>query len=132
MVLVDNQDASAEDGVARHWRDFIDSDTADSLDVRARFADGHPAYVQSGAFHYFASLFDDALTVRLLKQIAEEAGVETTSLGDSVRFSRRGALTYVFNYGDQTHTLANVADDAFVIGSRAIEPQGVAVYRSGN
>jgi beta-galactosidase len=37
----------------------------------------------------------------------------------------------VLNYGDQTHTLANVADDAFVIGSHAIEPQGVAVYRSG-
>jgi beta-galactosidase len=36
----------------------------------------------------------------------------------------------VFNYGDATHTLADVADDAFVIGSHAIEPQGVAVYRT--
>jgi beta-galactosidase len=134
--LVDSKDATVEDGVARHWRDFIEGDggsgaTDSFLDVRARFADGHPAYVKSGAFHYLASLFDDALTVRLFARIAKEAGVDTISLGDSVRISRRGALTYVLNYGDQTHTLANVADDAFVIGSRAIEPQGVAVYRSG-
>jgi beta-galactosidase len=124
-----------EDGVARHWRDFIEGeggrDATSTLDVRAHFADGHPAYVKSGAFHYLASLFDDALTVRLFAQIASEAGVGTTPLGDNVRLSRRGALTYVFNYGDQTHTLADVADDAFVIGSRTVEPQGVAVYRSG-
>ena len=34
------------------------------------------------------------------------------ALGDSVRISRRGALTYVFNYGDTPHTLTDVADDA--------------------
>jgi beta-galactosidase len=128
--LAHSQEASVDDGHARHWRDFIDSDAAASLDVRARFADGHPAYVRSGAFHYFASLFDDALTVRLFERIAREAGVTTMQLGDSVRISRRGALTYAFNYGDDTHTLTDVADDAFVIGSRALAPQGVAVYRS--
>jgi len=101
-----------------------------SLDVRARFADGHPAYVRSGAFHYFASLFDDALTVRLFERIAEEAGIATEQLGDSVRTSRRGALTYVFNYGAEAHTLDHVPSDAFVIGSSTVAPQGVAIYRS--
>jgi beta-galactosidase len=128
--LLDNPASSEADGFARHWRDFVESDAADSLDVRARFADGHPAYVRSGAFHYLASLFDDALTLRLFERIAQEAGVATMPLGDGVRVSRRGALTYVFNYGDATHALADVADDAFVIGSHAIEPQGVAVYRT--
>ena len=52
------------------------------------------------------------------------------ALGESVRISRRGALTYVFNYGEQVHTLADLADERIVIGSRAIEPQGVAVYRT--
>lgn len=69
-----------------------------------------------------ASLFDDAFTVRLFARIAQEAGLETMPLGDGVRVSRRGALTYVFNYGDEAHTLAGVADDAFVFGSPAIEP----------
>jgi beta-galactosidase len=128
--LADSSASGAEDGVARHWRDFIESDGAAAFDVRARFADGHPAYVQSGAFHYLASLFDDALTVRLFERIANEAGLETMALGESVRISRRGALTYVFNYGEQVHTLADLADERIVIGSRAIEPQGVAVYRT--
>lgn len=124
------QDSGSGHGVARHWRDFVESHDANSLDVLARFADGHPAYVRSGAFHYFASLFDDALTVRLFAQIAQQAGIETIALGDSARISRRGALTYVFNYGESAHAIAGVADDAFVIGSREVEPQGVAVYRS--
>ncbi|CAH2901258.1 MAG: beta-galactosidase (EC [uncultured Paraburkholderia sp.] len=124
------QDSGAGHGVARHWRDFIESHDANPLDVLARFADGHPAYVRSGAFHYFASLFDDALTARLFAQIAQQAGIETIALGDSVRISRRGALTYVFNYGESAHTIAGVADDAFVIGSLEVEPQGVAMYRS--
>ncbi|MDI7047725.1 beta-galactosidase trimerization domain-containing protein, partial [Escherichia coli] len=74
--LEDSGNASAEGGVARHWRDFIEAagdsgnDATEALDVRARFADGHPAYVKSGAFHYLASLFDDALTVRLFARIA--------------------------------------------------------------
>jgi len=46
-----------------------------------------------------------------------------------VRISQRGALTYVFNYGDTPHTLTDVADDALVIGSRVIAPQGVSAYR---
>jgi beta-galactosidase len=130
-AVVLEQKGAAAGGVARHWRDFIDSDgSSTALDVRARFADGHPAYVRSGAFHYFASLFDDALMVHLFAQIAQEGGLETQALGDSVRISRRGALTYVFNYGDRAHTLDHVADDAFVIGSRAVAPQGVAIYRS--
>lgn len=128
-VVLEQQGGAAE-GFARHWRDFIDSDASSSFDVRARFADGHPAYVRSGAYHYFASLFDDALTVRLFARIAQEAGLETQALGDSVRISRRGGLTYVFNYGDRTHTLDDISDDAFVIGSREVAPQGVAVYRS--
>jgi beta-galactosidase len=128
--LADSKNAGNDDGYARHWRDFIDSDAAAALDVRARFVDGHPAYVRSGSFHYFASLFDDALTVQLFERIAREAGVATMQLGESVRLSRRGALTYAFNYGDATHVLGDVADDAFVIGSRTLAPQGVAVYRS--
>jgi len=130
-VLLEEPGANAEAaGFARHWRDFVDSDATFALDVRARFADGHPAYVRNGACHYFASLFDDALTQRLFARIAQEAGIETMPLGDAVRVSRRGALTYVFNYGAEVHTLDHVADHAFVIGSRAVAPQGVAIYRS--
>ncbi|MFP3802738.1 Beta-galactosidase C-terminal domain, partial [Paraburkholderia sp. SIMBA_027] len=51
-------------------------------------------------------------------------------LGDGVRVSRRGGLTYVFNYGGTPHTLDGVPPSAFVVGAAQVEPQGVAVYRS--
>jgi beta-galactosidase len=125
--------ASLDDGVGRHWRDLIEtseSASAAALEIRGRFADGHPAYVRSGSIHYLASIFDDVLTTRLFAGVAREAGLDVTALGDGLRISRRGGLAYVLNYGEQSHTLADVADDAFVIGSREIGPQGVAVYRT--
>ncbi|MGV2287142.1 beta-galactosidase [Trinickia sp. YCB016] len=118
------------DGVARHWRDLIEPTKTRSLEVRAQFTDGHPAYVKSGAFHYLAGLFDDALTQRLFAHIAHEAGLDSAPLAYGVRISRRGALTYVFNYGEQVYQHAGIAAERYVIGSQAIEPQGVAVYRS--
>jgi beta-galactosidase len=81
--------------------------------------------------HYLASLFDEGTTQALFARIAREAGLAPQPLGDAVRVSRRGGLTWVFNYGPGTHTLAaDIADDAVVIGSRTIEPQGVAAYRA--
>ena len=104
---------SLDDGVGRHWRDLIEtseSASAAALEIRGRFADGHPAYVRSGSIHYLASIFDDVLTTRLFAGVAREAGLDVTALGDGLRISRRGGLAYVLNYGEQSHTLADVAD----------------------
>ncbi|GAB7535545.1 beta-galactosidase [Burkholderia sp. 3C] len=123
-------DDAAFDGRARHWRDLLEAGDA-ATETRAQFGDGHPAYVRHGAFHYLASLFDDATTARLFARIAREAGLAPVALGDAVRVSRRGALTWVFNYGPAAHELdAAVPDAAILIGARRIEAAGVAVYRS--
>jgi beta-galactosidase len=126
---------SAPSGYARHWRDLLEIDSSregqESIQVRAVFSDGHPAYVKHGAVHYLASFFDEASTLALFARIANEAGLAPTHLGDAVRVSRRGGLTWVFNYGPNTHQLAaEIPSDAFVIGSHAVEPQGVAAYRT--
>ncbi|MBN3727028.1 hypothetical protein G3N92_22860, partial [Burkholderia sp. Ac-20379] len=98
---------------------------------RAHGGDGHPAYVRRGAFPHLPSLFDDATTARLFARIAREAGLAPAPLGDAVRVSRRGALTWVFNYGPDAHELdPAIPDAAIVVGARRIEPAGVAVYRS--
>ncbi|MEX3945217.1 beta-galactosidase [Paraburkholderia sp. BR10937] len=127
----------AHKGHARHWRDLIElgANTGENEwavpEVRATFSDGHPAYVKSGAVHYLASLFDEASTQALFARVAREAGLTPQPLGDAIRVSRRGGFTWVFNYGPGTHTLsADIPDDAYVIGSRTIEPQGVSAYRS--
>ncbi|WP_321936690.1 beta-galactosidase [Paraburkholderia sp. J8-2] len=130
----------AHEGHARHWRDLIELGAVVSVagesewavpEVRATFSDGHPAYVKSGAVHYLASLFDEASTQALFARVAREAGLMPQPLGDAIRVSRRGGFTWVFNYGPGTHTLsADIPDEAIVIGSRTIEPQGVSAYRS--
>ncbi|WP_321924355.1 beta-galactosidase [Paraburkholderia guartelaensis] len=127
----------AHEGHARHWRDLIElgANAGENEwavpEVRATFSDGHPAYVKSGAVHYLASLFDEASTQALFAHVAREAGLTPQPLGDAIRVSRRGGFTWVFNYGPGTHTLsADIPDDAYVIGSRTIEPQGVSAYRS--
>jgi beta-galactosidase len=122
-------------GVGRHWRDLIDTGTdgeryVSGAEVRATFGDGHPAWVRRGRVNYLASLFDDALTAHVFAQIAGESGLNVTAQGESVRVSRRGGLTYVFNYGEATHTVDGVDASAFVLGSRDVEPQGVAAYRT--
>jgi beta-galactosidase len=129
--------ADVRDGSARHWRDLIElgANTGDNEyavpEVLATFGDGHPAWVKSGAIHYLASLFDEAATQSVFARIARDAGLAPQPQGDAIRTSRRGGFTWVFNYGPGTHTLAaNIADDAIVIGSRTIEPQGVAAYRA--
>jgi beta-galactosidase len=118
------------EGHARHWRDLLDIAEPGAVDIRARFSDGHPAYVRHASTHYFASIFDEALTQALFADIAREAGLTPTPLGDELRISRRGNLTYVFNYANEPHTIEDVADLRFVIGSRHVEPQGVAAYRA--
>ncbi|MFT0168524.1 beta-galactosidase [Paraburkholderia mimosarum] len=132
--------AAAQEGHARHWRDLIElggsvTNAGENEwavpEVRATFGDGHPAYVKSGAVHYLASLFDDATTQAVFAGAAREAGLVPQPLGDAIRVSRRGGFTWVFNYGPGTHTLsADIPDEAFVIGSRTIEAQGVSAYRS--
>jgi len=125
------RDGAAFTGDARHWRDLVELNGDDARNVvRARFADGHPACVSHGTLHYWAALFDDATTVRLFADVAAEAGLAPAPLGDGVRVSRRGGLTYVFNYGDAPHAIDAVPPSAFVLGTAQVGPQDVAVYRS--
>ncbi|MEX3955231.1 beta-galactosidase [Trinickia sp. EG282A] len=117
-------------GHSRHWRDLVELADGARHDVRAVFEDDHPAYVRCGAFHYFASVFDDALTTRWFSEIAAAAGLSVTPLADGVRVSRRGGLTYVFNYGDRPHSIEGVDASAFVLGTGEVEPRGVSIYRT--
>ena len=115
-------------GVARHWRDLLES--APGGEILAQFGDGHPALVRHGKHHYAATIFDEAFTRGVLEQLAQAAGLTTQPLGDAVRISRRGPLTYVFNYGETTYQIGNIGAHAFVLGGPLVEQQGVAIYRT--
>lgn len=113
-------------GAARHWRDFIES--GEGVEVQARFADGHPAIVRDGSITYLASIFDDAYSRQVFEEIAGEAGLAPRRLPEGVRVSRRGPLTYVFNYGAAPYRIDEAA--RFVAGNEEVAPQGVSIYRA--
>ncbi|MDR5752875.1 MULTISPECIES: beta-galactosidase [unclassified Caballeronia] len=113
-------------GESRHWRDFIEC--GEGVQVDARFADGHPAIVSHGSMTYLASLFDDAYTQQVFERIAGQAGLAPRRLPEGVRVSRRGSLTYVFNYGREPYRIDEAA--RFVAGQQDVPPQGVSIYRA--
>ncbi|KLU23902.1 beta-galactosidase [Caballeronia mineralivorans PML1(12)] len=113
-------------GEAHHWRDFIE--TSDGVQIEANFADGHPAIVRRGSVLYLASLFDETLTQDIFLSVAKAAGLDAGPLPEGIRISRRGALTYVFNYNATPHRILKAGH--FVVGQEEVEPQGVAIYKA--
>ena len=113
-------------GEARHWRDFIE--TSNGVQIEATFADGHPAIVRCGSVRYLASLFDETLTRDIFLNVAKAAGLDAAPLPEGIRISRRGGLTYVFNYNATPYRIPAAA--SFIVGQEEVEPQGVAIYRA--
>ena len=113
-------------GEARQWRDLIE--TSHGVQIEATFADGHPAIVRSGSVLYLASLFDETLTQDIFLNVAKAAGLDAAPLPEGIRVSRRGGLTYVFNYNATPYTVPAAA--SFIVGQEEVEPQGVAIYRA--
>jgi beta-galactosidase len=119
--------AGALPGRGGFWRDFIE--VQGGTVVEATFADGHPAIVGHERLHYLASVFDSEFTIAYFLRVAELAGLAPQRLPDTVRISRRGELTYVFNYGSDPVTAPHPKGASFIIGAAEVPPQGVSVYR---
>jgi len=113
-------------GQARHWRDFIE--TSNGVQIEATFADGHPAIVRNGSVLYLASLFDETLTQDIFLDVAKSAGINAAPLPEGIRISRRGSLTYVFNYNATPYKIPAAA--SFIVGQEEVAPQGVTIYRA--
>lgn len=114
-------------GQAGIWRDLIE--VQGGTVVEGSFADGHPAIVGHERLHYLASVFDAEFTIAYFRSVAVLAGLQAERLPDNLRISRRGQLTYVFNYGTGAARAPHPAGASFVIGQAEVPPQGVSVYR---
>ncbi|MEG1051496.1 MAG: beta-galactosidase, partial [Janthinobacterium sp.] len=116
-----------QQGQARIWRDLIE--VAGATEVVATFDDGHPAIVRRQRLHYLAAIFDEPLLRDYLASVAKEALLPVSRLDDGMRISRRGDLTYVFNYGDVPLDAPHPPVATFVIGGAQVPPQGVSVFQ---
>jgi beta-galactosidase len=116
-----------QQGQAHHWRDLLELDAG--VETVARFADGHPAIVSHQRVHYLASVFDDGFMRDYVERVAQAAGLAPQRLPDSLRISRRGGLTFAFNYAATSCAAPAAAGASFVVGAPQVEAQGVAIYR---
>ena len=110
-------------GRALRWREYVE---AEDGAVLARFAAGDPALTARGKRHYLACWPDEDLLHATLRLLVQKAGLSILSVPEAVRLRRRGDLTFVFNYGCETWT---APEGDYRLGSRAVPPQGVAVFR---
>ncbi|MEC5159531.1 MULTISPECIES: beta-galactosidase [unclassified Janthinobacterium] len=114
-------------GSAGMWRDLVEP--GGGTEVAATFEDGHPAIVRHAGLHYLAGAFDAAFTQSYFGAVARAAGLDTLDLPETLRISRRGDLSYVFNYGDTAAPAPLGQGAEYVIGGASVPPQGVSVYR---
>ncbi len=115
----------------QNWRETVELDTSDPPRVHAAFEDGAPFWVQRDRFHYLAG-WPDALSAALVfDAIAKTVGLETHALGLNLRLRRLGEVTFAFNYGLETESLASIApaQAKFLLGGRELPPAGVSAWR---
>ena len=114
-------------GQARCWRDLIETEAG--VEILARFSDQHPAVVRYRRLHYLASVFDTDFTLTMLQRVAYQAGLSAQRLAPGLRISRRGELQFAVNYSNVVCQLPVREHAEFLVGSRDLAPQGVAIYR---
>lgn len=120
--LRENVSGAIEGGAVR-WREYLQSDA----DVLARFAKGDPALTKKGNVFYLACWPDEVLLTSLMRNLAQEAGLEILELPEHIRIRRRGGLTFAFNYGTEVWDIPSGAE--LILGEKSLKPQEVAIWR---
>ncbi len=114
------------------WREIVETDQ----DVIARFEspyrDGSPAAVRSARATYLAMIPRKGLLHAIVAETLDWAGVIGSDLGPDVRITRRGDLTFAFNFGDVAVTLPEDKSRRFLVGRASIGPCDLAIWRDGS
>jgi beta-galactosidase len=115
-------------GNFRFWREFVDAGQA--CEVLVRTADGYPALLRQGSFHYLAGWPAEGAMRHILSAVAGSAGIATTELPEGLRLRRAGGLLFGFNYGSEPVDIAaHVGNGDYVLGGPVLPPSGVAAIR---
>lgn len=115
---------------AHRWRETVET----AADVLATFAGGYragaPALIGNDRARYLAALMPPEGLARVVTDALDWAGVPwLADLGD-VRITRRGGVTFGFNYGPEPASVPAPEGARFLIGGRALPPAGVAAWVS--
>jgi beta-galactosidase len=112
------------------WRERIET----SAQVQAWFADGSPAQIVSGNFHYLAFWPDEASWLTLLRQFFERLQVPHCDMGPDLRLVQADNITFAFNYGPETEDIEardfRPSGAIWLIGEARLGPGGVAAWET--
>ena len=106
------------------WREHLETE----LPVVAAFADGRPAWVRSGRWHYLATWPEPELYDEVMAALAREAGLTPTVLEPGVRLRTRDGVTFCMNYTAEARTAPAPDGARFLLGARALPPGGVGAW----
>jgi len=112
-------------GAVTRWRDHVE--LVGDAQVHAAFADGGPALVTAGRFAYLAGWVEGETLAATIRWAAARAGLPVLDLPEAVRLRRRGPLTFVFNYGEESWS----APDGFgrlLLGAAELAPGELAIW----
>ncbi len=96
---------------------------------------GMPAIVRQKDFVYLCGWPDDQVIDSMLRSFAGELDLEICPMSGGVRMRERGDLTFLFNYGDVTAGIGEIAKQAdgggceLLLGDRRLEPSGISIIR---
>ncbi|QPH55259.1 beta-galactosidase [Pontivivens ytuae] len=89
-----------EDGGAfRFWREVLEGEALEAAE------DGVPARIGTARRQYLGGWPDDEAMMRILREAAEEAGLETLDLPEGLRVRDAGKWRFAINYADRSWKL---------------------------
>ncbi len=108
------------------WCEEIDPSNVETI---CAYTSGAPAIVRKDNYIYVGTAISDALLKDLFTDICNELLISTYTLASDIRISRRGNLTFAFNYSGNTIQAPAPQDAKFLIGHTEIGPYNLAVWR---
>jgi beta-galactosidase len=124
VVKVETLRAPPDGDGVEQWIEHIDSD----LTPEYRAAGGSGTVWRHRNYRYLAVNPDATLLRTVMTQMAAEAGLTTTLLGDGVRMRQAGRHMLVVNYAAEPRDPPSLTGAALQLGERALAPAAVQLW----
>jgi beta-galactosidase len=119
--------AAVEGGGVERWLEHVESDLAPRLGTD----DGLGLWWAKDRLHYLAGWPTPELLHRLLREIAQAAGLAVMDLPDGLRVRQRGDVRFAFNYAPEAVRLSEhlAVPGTFLLGGDTLPPGDVAAWK---